>query len=233
MNHQFRDNKIITLGDTHNLNALLLIIKEKIPFKSDVFHVGDVGIGSSEQREIKMLNKINEVCVNNDIFLYLLRGNHDCPDFFWGHHVAFSNIVFVNDYDQLYFPNNKTALAVGGSISIDRCLRRVGETYWTNEASTIKEKLPKADFVFAHDCPNCAGLPTWSLSNKYSRLVDVDKALIEDCNAQRGVMDEILKKVKPKRWVFGHYHFSQTIQAEGCLFRCLDINELREFDANI
>jgi len=228
------------LGDTHSIaSALTVLASDYTTAGTDVFHVGDVGIGfRHEDKEVRELNILNKVCVAKDIRLFAIRGNHDDPAKWTREgkmkgHDDRKNIILVPDYTAIEFPCGKRALAVGGGISVDRYSRVPELSYWYDE---ITERyvgdLPEFDFVFAHDAPSDFNSPTISLHKNFPTAVKNDPSLIEDAKSQRDVMDYIKRETKCRVWVGGHYHNSEDTKVRGFRYRCLDVRELWDFIAN-
>ena len=65
-----------------------------------IFSCGDFGVGfgynnpREEKKEHKKLSILNDFLNKRNIFLYVVRGNHDNPIFYDGNH-NFSNIIFM------------------------------------------------------------------------------------------------------------------------------------------
>jgi DNA repair exonuclease SbcCD nuclease subunit len=235
MKTTFRDDAIVMLGDTHStFRALGLLTRNEVWEGADVFHVGDFGLGfDSRAKDLKMLERMNEMCIKKDLELFVIRGNHDNPHW-WNHPPEFSNIHLVPDYTTLVFPCGRRALAVGGGISVDRWHRMEGLGYWSDEITLWPPAvLGEHDYVFAHDAPNAFNNATMSLHKFFPEACKMDSDLIADCSVQRGVMDEIMKRTKCCRWISGHYHNSEDTKDKslGVHYRCLDKKEVWEFKA--
>lgn len=228
---KFRYNDVILMGDTHGTLPIKKALLDKVPEYNDVFHVGDVGIGFHEYSlTVESIKELNNICHEKDIDLFLLRGNHDNPAW-WDTplKLELSRVFFVNDYTTILFPNGKSALCVGGSISVDRCYRNKNIDYWIREATPYpRDILNKHDYIFAHDCPSFINHSTESVEKTFPSFVEKDKLLLDDLKKQREIMDYVVDKVRPKEYYYGHYHNSELQEHNGCSYRCLNINELKE-----
>lgn len=237
MNYNFRKNEIVLLGDTHSLDETqnVLRLRESV-VGEDIWHCGDaaLGFGSidySIRNTLSWLDIYNKICKDLDIRLYINKGNHDAtyPEI-WNS--TWCNVVMVKTGDIATFPNGKTALLVGGGISVDRVVRKEGIDYWSDEATPVLKEVPKCDIVFSHDCPEKFNHPTAALPRHYGWYVDRDPTLLKDCATQRETMTDIVERSGAKNLFYGHYHNSMTQQIDGVYARCLDIAELFFFDAD-
>jgi len=122
-------------------------------------------------------------------------------------------------------------LLVGGGISVDRYVRKEGSTYWKNEITPKLDKVEKCDIMFSHDCPEYFNHRTNTLVNHFGWYVDRDPTLLDEALAQRITMTDIAKKSEVQEIISGHYHNAITDECDGVKYRCLDINELYEYDS--
>lgn len=236
MTYNFRKNEIILLGDTHSLETTRDILKSREVIEgNDIWHCGDAALGFGYdsyniRNTLTWLGMYNQICKDLDIRLYINRGNHDAtyPEI-WDS--TWCNVTMIKTGDVATFPNGKTALLVGGGISVDRVTRKNNFDYWTGEGTPILEDVPKCDIVFSHDCPEKFNHPTATLPNHYGWYVDRDPTLLTDCANQRKIMTDIVDRSEAKTLFYGHFHNSMAQKIDGVYARCLDINELFFFDA--
>jgi hypothetical protein len=139
----------------------------------------------------------------------------------------------------------RMVLCVGGAVSVDRQIRmremerHLGKRYyWPNETvrydaealEAIRDAGLKVDTVVTHTAPSMCefqskqGLATWA---------QCDATLLDDCNAERAAMDDIIVHLKQdkhplERWYYGHFHNSWHSEIDGVWFKMLDIMELLE-----
>lgn len=236
MHYTFRSDKIILIGDTHDTSVTYELLNTRIPNGSDVVHIGDGGWGFGNpayaiENALSWLDRINTLCVKLDIRLYHLRGNHDNPDSrIWDS--KWPNIFLIHTGDTVEFPNEKSVLFVCGGVSVDRYVRKEGESYWKGETTQPLDNVPKCDIMFSHDCPEYFNHPTISLPEHYGWYVEKDITLMDDCLKQRNIMGDIVKQSEVKTIMYGHFHNDLKQEQNGVYARCLDISELFEFDAN-
>ena len=233
--YKFRENTVILIGDTHSTNITYELLNIRIPNRSDVVHIGDGGWGFGNadyaiNNAKSWLSRINRLCQDLDIILYHIIGNHDNPDV-WNLENA-SNVIFVKSGDVGIFPNGKKCLFVGGGISVDRYTRKEGVDYWKGEVTPILEHVEKVDIVFSHDCPEHFNHSTASLPRNFGWYCERDTTLLDDCLKQRLNMTDICARSEAKLIIGGHFHNSMKQEIDGVKYRCLDINELYEFDAD-
>jgi hypothetical protein len=123
----------------------------------------------------------------------------------------------------------------GGAISIDRCQRIPGRSYWWNENVTALSAKDLAlipdnlDIVITHTRPqgvfpiNKNGIEHWLLK---------DMALDGDLDIELGVISDIFEAINAKnseyRHYYGHFHDSYTECIDGRWHSLLNICELRE-----
>ena len=114
------NNGFIVCGDTHgNHNYIRYMIRTPDINNTTLFHVGDFGIGfKNEHVDIAEMERLNEALEYKNNHLYVIRGNHDKPEWFDGTR-DWSNLHLVPDYT-IIDVNGFGVLMVGGAISIDR-----------------------------------------------------------------------------------------------------------------
>jgi DNA repair exonuclease SbcCD nuclease subunit len=223
------------MGDTHSTDVTYELLNIRIPDGNDVVHLGDVGLGFGQlsyaiDNAKSWLDRLNKLCSKLNINLYLIRGNHDNPSV-WNFPNIYSNVFLTQSGDVGIFPNGKKVLFVSGGVSVDRYSRKEGIDYWSDEITPILENVEKCDIMFAHDCPEHFNHPTNTLYKNYGWYCERDLTLQDDCLKQRLNMTDIAKKSEAKTLFGGHFHNSFREEKDGVYYRCLDINELFEFDA--
>lgn len=234
--YKFRSNQIILQGDSHDTSIIYDTISLRVPNGWDYLHVGDCGLGFGRSdyaldNAKSWLDRINKLCQTIDVNCYLIIGNHDNPDV-WKLPDIYSNLKLTKSGDVGIFPSGKKALLIGGGISVDRFTRKVGESYWVDEATPHLEYIEDCDIMFSHDCPEHFNHSTHSLPNSFGWYCERDINLIDDCIKQRQNMTDIVKRSNVKTIFYGHFHRSIQQNIDGVYARCLDINELFEFDAD-
>ena len=150
-----------------------------------------------------------------------------------------------------------TILCVGGGVSIDRTWRikndiinagkyarhagvsleeakkKLEPTYWEEELPTYNDKVlselaasgMKVDIVCTHTCPSFVGLKD---KEGVRAWMENDPDLENDLNRERGVMDELWKRLKEDghpitTWIYGHFHRHMDEEFDGVRFVMLDM----------
>ncbi len=110
---------IALLGDVHNYSKIIQYAGAIELSDCDLIQVGDFGVGVDGNDENR-LNTLNQFLVEYNIFLHVIRGNHDNPAYFTGNYRnVYSNIDFIPDYTIKQI-QNRNILFIGGATSIDR-----------------------------------------------------------------------------------------------------------------
>lgn len=206
-----KNNKIYITGDVHGeFRTLLWIITQKEKFSNcNIIVAGDVGVGFYKHNYyIDTFKAMNKKISNLNVHLYLVRGNHDNPDYFNNTPEDlsnFSHIHFIRDYTVLHIGNHNI-LCVGGASSVDKKFRTKDVNWWEFENVLPYHKLEckDIDIVVTHCAPMFC-------PPRYERISWMDDDLYE-----RGMNDRILlanlyfdllrNNCSVKYWFYGHYH---------------------------
>lgn len=190
------------IGDVHGHHADYLDIIDNSDF---TVQVGDFGLN---------WNCLDRVDSSRH---KIIGGNHD-------------NYSIVNSYPHYLGDFGSCSLGgvnfffIRGERSVDAHIRTEGKTWWREEELDISAGYKaiedyennKPEIVISHGCP-ASILPVFVTNpNKYhpSRTAQL--------------LDAMLEIHRPKIWIFGHHHRSETLNDSGCLFRCL--NELETME---
>lgn len=78
------DKPIIVVGDVHGYyNTVVSFIKNNNISNFILLFAGDTGCGFSSKNSLQVqLQKLDKICVKNNINVLMLRGNHDDPSYF-------------------------------------------------------------------------------------------------------------------------------------------------------
>lgn len=207
------------------------------------FICGDFGCGFNHNdpreplKENRRLSELNTFLKKRNIFIYVVRGNHDNPSFFDGTH-NFSNLIFAQDYSVVKVGAH-SYVAWGGAVSLDRSPnplfswhgRREGIDYWAAERFNYDEekinKLSDIDVIIAHTRPDFAYPP---VENKVLyKWTNYDATLRNDLIEEGQNITKAFNKISEKnnilRYYFGHWHHSNLETINGTTFKLLDCSE--------
>lgn len=234
------ERNIAFIGDIHGAFRTIehIIHGVKGIRDTDFFQVGDFGIGFHKpnfyEYELQRLsNKLKKF--NNN--MYVIRGNHDDPDYFDGNTV-YSNLKLLKDCEVINI-QNLNILPLGGAISIDRKWRwskmSDKKIWWENEVlcDCDLNDIPDVDIVVSHTAPDFV---IANIGSNLSNVFEVDKKLKIDLKNEHEKMTQyfnILKNKNVKYWFFGHFHgvsnLSHNIMYfDDVKFKFCDINEIYE-----
>jgi predicted phosphodiesterase len=242
------NNPIYFWGDIHGnwrkTEFVQHIIRLHNLGESNIIQVGDFGIGFQEENiDAANLEILNELLISKNIYLYVIRGNHDNPEYFNGKR-DLSNILFLPDYTVLS-SESTNILCVGGAVSIDRttskkAIYRTGRHHWWPDEIFVydeKKLVPildtyRIDVVATHSAPTV--FYPYSFNNIVFEYAAVDQLLIQDLIAERKridmLYDKILEKNTVKHWIYGHFHNSVTEYHGDMKALLLDISEIYHYN---
>jgi hypothetical protein len=203
--------KILIAGDWHGdtRHACKTVRRAKAAGAEIIMQVGDFGMWDHEIEGFNYLDGLNDECRKNGIKVYFVAGNHENwdrldwmeknnPKTYQGHTVIRSHIRYTGRVKR-WRMDDKWFQAVGGAVSIDKAGRKLGKSWWAQEAvpESVVKGLENAgrvsDYLFTHDSPTCA-------PHKFRLKADLDSQM------HRQLMDRVGRVVQPKLWFHGHYH---------------------------
>ena len=232
---------ILVCGDLHgDLDIIPDFIKNNNLKNCAVIVAGDFGIGFNDVlKEYKRMDYLNGRLEKYNSTVFVIRGNHDDPNYFNGQlNLNKNHVKFVDDYTVLNI-NGWNILCVGGAVSVDRTFRKKyisgeGRDYWANEIFIYDENkiddLDNIDFVVTHTSPDFTypftkdGIDYW-LKRDEKLKYDVD---LERSNATKLYNRLVENKHKIMAWYYGHFHMNRTLEHQNTIFTCLDVNEIKE-----
>lgn len=244
------DIVIAAIGDIHEDYSLL---QHKINYyhltDACLFVCGDFGVGlgyndiRESKKERKRLFELNKFLKKRNIFLYVVRGNHDNTVFFDGKH-NFTNLIFMQDYDVVEI-GEYTILGIGGATSVDRKPnhnfkdyrgknhpgRKEGISWWPDEKVVYDEekikKIAGVDVIIAHTAPDF--VHPFIFSETIKKWIECDKELEVELIEERALMTKIYNKLDEinliKHFIYGHFHHSNLELYNNTKFKLLDIGE--------
>lgn len=241
------------IGDTHGLRPVFTIIDKHKLRGQNLVHVGDFGLGFNPiEYDIKNLKIMDEMLLDTNNTLYVVRGNHDNP-IFWDKSKGlnlpkFHNLHLVDDCEIVRI-EGKNVLFAGGGISIDRSVRADEQpaSWWADEVfkyDMIKLRenmshIKAIDIVVTHSAPdfcyptddNVSIVNSWDgVEKAYGR--DLKGELREERAFITEFYDDLTKHygMKPTHWFYGHFHSKKRETINGIQFVLLNVNELYELN---
>ena len=240
------------LGDTHGLRPIFSIIDANKFEGQNLIHVGDFGLGFvSLLQDLKNLDLMDQMLMETNNHLYVIRGNHDNP-IFWDRSKGlnlprFHNLRLMDDFTTATI-EDKNVLFVGGAVSIDRRPRMDDvpwPSWWKDEVFKYDEdKLDFAvrgvksiDVVVTHSAPDFCppiGSDNYLVNNYHEIEMAHGINLHEELAQERAEITRMYNdltlhyKMIPKHWFYGHFHNSKSKKISGTQFKLLNINEVYE-----
>jgi DNA repair exonuclease SbcCD nuclease subunit len=230
---------VIVSGDIHSkYDEILNFINKYGIINAAIIIVGDFGIGFRHPlAEISKLKKFNNVLKESNTTIFVVRGNHDDPSYFYGERYNTSHIKFISDYSVLNI-NDINILCVGGAVSIDRSSRKkytegMGRDWWSDEVFKLNiEKIKtfeNIDIVITHSAPHFAYPYT---KNDFDDWAEKDEFLKKDVESERNDISALyytlIEKNEIKKWYYGHFHKHNEMYYDNTQFVCLGINDFKE-----
>lgn len=241
---------IIFLGDIHGcFEHIKNQIKRLNISDCTLIQLGDFGIGFNHpEADNKKLSDMNELFKIQNIDGYVIRGNHDNPDYFTGNHML-SNLKLMPDYSIIEADDMKIGL-IGGAISIDRKSRLSNDTrnaaygstkksYWFDELVKYDESKIKSmkdlDILCTHTAPDwCKPNNKIGFGSLVESFASKDEKLLDDLRNERSTMSRIFNEIQKQSFIknhfYGHFHRSEITINGICTHRLCDINEFVEFN---
>ena len=246
---------VIVLGDVHRRweEAARAIDRAGL-YGRTIIQVGDFGLGFGDlDRERQQVAALGAALYRRRNRLLIVRGNHDNPALFRAPtELAGGAIRLTPDYS-LETVEGRKVLLVGGAISVDRRLRRVGRSYWPDEAFVLDLTrlaaldLSDLDAVITHTAPGVAPPPLDRYNHfiaiaaapapsRYraalQRLYTRDETLADDVGAERRALDALYRAIRTRtaipHWIYGHFHHHATAVYEDTRFTALSKLQMLE-----
>ncbi len=245
-------DRLFFLGDTHGEN--MCIAPHLLKGKADsieqkaIIHVGDFGIGfsSSHEEEIKKLDILSERLKENNVTLYIVRGNHDDPNWFnYPSPKEYNkNIIFIPDHTLLTI-NLKDHEPIkiychGGAVSVDRLNKIKDVNYWPEEEFTcpspeeLLEIPTDLDIIVTHTRP--LGVEPSVYNQMVMNMCLKDDQLDKDLRKEQVEMKKMFDSIRERNDIrnniihyFGHFHWSRKERIGNIAHITLAIKELTEY----
>lgn len=248
-------SNIIYVGDLHGeFNEFVQSTKDCT--NSLYILTGDLGLGCKKRDiEIDDFSKAEYILASNNNCVIIIRGNNDNPAYFkkksgYRNDVLYDSphIILVPDYSIIYTKNH-TILCIGGAYSINRWNKN---NWYKNEQVTkpiasfyenIEKNNIHIDIVVSHTAPLFCPPIEFSTKPKKQASISLlnsmsifDKNIKNDIYKERlllkGIYEKLNNKYKIQKWVYGHFHASNTIQYNKTKFISLNLREQYKNETN-
>ena len=242
---------ILVFGDNHcHWEVFPNIIRDYELDNCAVILAGDFGIGFEAMTdEVKRTFHLSKRMAHTDSVLYVVRGNHDNPEYFTGRFDT-DNLKLLPDYTVLNI-NGLNILCVGGAYSVDRTDRwsyfnpkensKKSDTiarnnYWATEPFVYDHdkvmSMKNINMVVTHSAPQIC--PPYTKQNLDFWAI-ADKNIVQDCRIERAQLFQLYDNLtqngnKITHWFYGHFHSHYKTPYLGTDFIGLGINEVAEIN---
>lgn len=209
---------VMVLGDLHwDWPSLAKLMSRHRP--ELVLLVGDLDYlpGSRAWKHFLKAYHVPKGCT-----IRFVEGNHDDLDSLWamrqpGPPRAYEirpGMFWQDRGSTLTLLDGRVVLFLGGALSIDRP-RKPGIDWWPDKevlGPEVLNVLPeRADIVISHTAPAAFPIP---FGRTEAQLRKIGWRPAPD--PTREVLDQVLAKLKPSRWFFGHFHRRLEGETTGC-----------------
>ena len=212
--------RVVVAGDWHLHIAWALsvvrLLASLLPDESPrlILHAGDFGIWPG-WLSTRYLNRLNQALADADAILWFVDGNHE--DFGQLYALAGdpATVDPVEVHERItWLPrghrwswHDRTWLALGGGVSVDRVKRTEQVDWWSDEEITPSQTRRvlaggTADVMLCHDAPSSVRLQLPPPASWWSHR-DLARA---DNHRER--LQAIVDQVRPSFLMHGHYHLA-------------------------
>ena len=229
------NRKIYFWGDNHwNFNYIRFQLNKKFIQDAILIQVGDFGLGFHHiNKELVVLEDLNNLLAENNVTLYVIRGNHDNPEYYQKQLIDMTNIKLLPDYTTICAGEHKI-LGIGGAVSIDSIIRTPGKTWWRNENVVYNDII--------HELRDITIVATHTTINEAPPELDMKVPILEyyglmqpwlegDLRRERELLTQIYNELNENNnkryWFYGHFHKTFTTVINDTTFYALNINEIK------
>lgn len=212
--------RVLVAGDWHGSTSwaysVIRRLPDLLPEESPrmIVHLGDFGVWPGHAGA-KYLRKLDMLLERYGAVLWFVDGNHE-----W--HDKLDDLPRHNGMGQVsdriwHLPrghrwtwHDRTWLALGGAVSVDRALRDEGVSWWRQEQITADQarqaaEAGTADVMVCHDAPTNVPFDLPPASPSW------DKRDLQQATAHREILQGVMDKVQPSYLLHGHYHLAQQV----------------------
>lgn len=193
-----------------------------------VYHLGDFGLWPGGDGK-DYLTRVHRALEENDQNIFIVLGNHEDYDRVSLMHSDDAGWLYLKNYPRMRFaPRGHVWLdgdtrmaALGGATSIDRRLRKPGQSWWSEEeitklnvdslvANVVAKEWERVDVLLTHDAP--AGLRRVGMTPKPEWFTE---EIEHDAWSGRLLLREAADSVCPRWLIHGHWHAYYRDTLEG------------------
>jgi hypothetical protein len=210
--------KVIIAGDWHGNSRWAASVVRATPKLLDgepariILQLGDFGYWPRSGTGADYLNELEAACREHDVNIWWIDGNHEDHESLKQHDPSrWPHLRYLQRGTRWEW-HNRTWLALGGAVSVDKTARREGVSWFPEEAITASQAVSvaaegHADVMLTHDCPAGISLPL-------NPLPEAWKSQEQPVREHRELLQQIAGEVKPSYLFHGHYHMAYSTQGE-------------------
>jgi hypothetical protein len=113
-------------------------------------------------------------------------------------------------------------LYIGGASSIDKHMRTAGQDWFSDEDIQYGQKMRTMENIDEYGPENIHTVISHEAPAGFDLSEACHKEEIKD-DSNRRFLQDVLKKVEPDRWYFGHYHGKLSGSYAETSWRCIDM----------
>jgi hypothetical protein len=201
--------RIIVAGDWHaNLPWAVQVVKDAATILADepqplILQLGDFGIWGSDYGRY-YTRELVKACRKHKVKIWFLDGNHE--EFPLLHNWEDGDPIRWLPRGTRWSWHDRTWLAVGGGVSLDKKDRREGVSWFPGEEITPEQELKvimdgPAEVMVTHDCPRRVTVSLPGLSDAFW-----DPHALADSNFHQQRLERVVEAVHPQYLMHGHMH---------------------------
>jgi len=186
-----------------------------------IIQLGDFGFWCKDHpASARYLDALEKALDKANITLYWVDGNHEDHARLWPMQHEHKPWVTLNAYNHIvYLPRgyrwqwwDKTWMALGGGVSVDKEWRTEGIDWWPQEEITEEDvahasREGNVDIVVAHDAPKGVNIPGIGPINKQRPGENPWPIhILYQAEKHREKMRQVWNATHPDWWFHGHYH---------------------------
>jgi hypothetical protein len=204
--------RVVVAGDWHGHTEWATGVIKQVDSILDsewpkvILHLGDFGVWPGRAGR-DYLHAVLEALYDAGAELWFIDGNHEDFTQLDGFNTRWGPRIRHLPRGHRWDWHNRTWLAMGGAVSVDKVFRREGVSWWPEEEITIAqgvraERGGPAEVMVCHDAPMSVPLRLPPPSRGW------DSRDLARADHHRDVLQGIVDEVRPRWLMHGHYHLS-------------------------